>query len=38
LDAFKDNDGDEMDDPTDYWNWRDLEEERSQLLRDIKEK
>lgn len=36
--AFKDYAGDEMDDPSDYWNWRELEEERSELEKNIRGK
>ncbi|WP_353949063.1 DNA-binding protein [Sporolactobacillus sp. Y61] len=36
--AFKGYNGDEMDDTTDYWHWRDLEEERSEILKETKEK
>ncbi len=31
--AFKDYDGDSMDDPTDFYLWRDLENEREEILR-----
>lgn len=31
--AFKDYDGDSMDDPTDYYLWRDLEKEKEEILR-----
>lgn len=30
--AFKDFDGDSMDDPTDYYIWRDLEEEKKEII------
>lgn len=31
--AFKDFDGDSMDDPADYYLWRDLEEEKREIIR-----
>lgn len=31
--AFKDYEGDSMDDPTDYYLWRDLEAEKNEILR-----
>jgi excisionase family DNA binding protein len=34
AEAFKEYDGDEMDDPTDYYLWRDLEEEQEELIRE----
>jgi len=33
--AFRDYDGDSMDDPTDYYTWRDLEEEKKEIIESL---
>lgn len=34
-DAFHEYDGDSMDDPTDYYTWRDLEEEKMEIIESL---